>query len=139
VKIVLDTNVLVSGLLNPYGPPGQIVQMVATGEICLCFDARIFAEYRDVLLRPKFDFRAAHVDAILEQIRAAGASVASHPLTGRLPDRDDEPFFEVAIASAADYLVTGNLRHYPARLRSGVALVSPAQFVEAYRHHKPRI
>jgi uncharacterized protein len=133
MRIVLDTNVLVSGLLNPYGPPGQIVRMVAAGEILLCFDARILAEYRDVLLRPKFDFRVEHVDALLEQIRTAGVSAASQPLACRLPDRDDEPFLEVAVASAADYLVAGNLRHYPARLRSGIAVVSPAEFVDAYR------
>ena len=134
---MLDTNVLLSGLLNPYGPPGQIVQLVAAGEVSLCFDARIFAEYRDVLLRPKFDFRAEHVDALLEQIRAAGISAATHPLTCRLPDRDDEPFLEVAIATAADCLVTGNPRHYPVRLQFGVAIVSPAQFVDAYRTRRP--
>lgn len=67
MRIVLDTNVLVSGLLNPYGAPGQIARMVATGEISLCFDARILGEYRDVLVRPRFGFRAEHVDALLEQ------------------------------------------------------------------------
>jgi uncharacterized protein len=133
MRIVLDTNVLVSGLLNPYGPPGQIVRMVAADEILLCFDARILAEYRDVLLRSKFDFRVEHVDALLEQIRTAGVSAASQPLACRLPDRDDEPFLEVAVASVADYLVTGNMRHYPARLRFGITVVSPAEFVEAYR------
>jgi uncharacterized protein len=133
MRIVLDTNVLVSGLLTPYGPSGQIVRMAAAGEIPLCFDARILVEYRDVLLRPRFGFRVEHVDALLEQFRTAGMSAASQPLACQLPDRDDEPFLEVAVASAVDYLVTGNLRHFPARLRSGIAVVSPAEFVEAYR------
>ena len=48
MKVVLDTNVLVSGLLNPYGPPGRIVQLAAAGELQLCLDARILAEYREV-------------------------------------------------------------------------------------------
>ena len=64
MKIVLDTNVLVSGLLNPYGPPGRIVQMVAAGALQLCFDARIICEYRDVLVRPVFGFQAEHVEAL---------------------------------------------------------------------------
>jgi uncharacterized protein len=133
MRIVLDTNVLVSGLLNPYGAPGQIARMVAAGEISPCFDARILGEYRDVLLRPRFGFRAEHVEALLEQIRVAGVSAATHTLTNQLPDRDDEPFLEVAIASVAEYLVTGNARHFPVRLRSSVQVVSPVEFVEFYR------
>ena len=103
------------------------------GEISLCFDARILSEYREVLLRPRFGFRAEHVEALLEQMQAAGVSAATQPLTSQLPDRDDEAFLEVAIASAAEYLVTGNLRHYPLRLRSGIQVVSPAEFVEIRR------
>jgi len=133
MRVVLDTNVLVSGLLNPYGAPGQIARMAAMGEISLCFDARILSEYREVLLRPTFGFRAEHVDALLEQIRTAGVSAAVHPLKSQLPDHDDEAFLEVAIASAAEYLVTGNSRHYPARLRSGIQVVLPAEFVEVCR------
>jgi uncharacterized protein len=136
MRIVLDTNVLVSGLLNPYAAPGQIARMAAMGEISLCFDARILSEYRDVLLWPRFGFRTEHVEALLEQIRVAGVSAATHTLTGQLPDRDDEAFLEVAIASVAEYLVTGNTRHFPVRLRSGIQVVSPAEFVEIYRTGK---
>jgi uncharacterized protein len=133
MRIVLDTNVLVSGLLNPYGAPGQIVGLVAAGELSLYFDARIFSEYRNVLLRPAFDFRIEHVEALLEQIRSGGTSVAACPLSHRLPDHDDEPFLEVAISAAAEYLVTGNPRHYPVRSRGPIAVVSPAEFLEIYR------
>jgi predicted nucleic acid-binding protein len=52
MRIVLDANVIVSGFLSPYEAPGQLVQCVAVGEICLLVDARILAEYREVLLRP---------------------------------------------------------------------------------------
>jgi putative PIN family toxin of toxin-antitoxin system len=133
MKIVLDTNVLVSGLLNPYGPPGQIVAMVASGELSLCFDARILGEYRAVLLRPKFAFRPNHVEILLEQIQAVGESVAASPLPHPLPDRDDEAFLEVAVAAAAEYLVTGNPRHYSARRRGALQAVSPAEFLKIYR------
>jgi putative PIN family toxin of toxin-antitoxin system len=129
MKIVLDTNVLVSGLLNPYGAPGQIVQMLAAGAVVLCFDARILGEYREVLMRPAFRFPAGQIDALLEQIRAVGEPVSPEPCRQRLPDPDDEPFLEAAIAGGAAYLVTGNLKHYPVRRRQGVALTTPAQFV----------
>ena len=67
MTIVVDTNVLVSGLLNPYGAPGQIVNLIAAGELSLAFDARILGEYRNVLLRPAFSFRLGHVHALLER------------------------------------------------------------------------
>ena len=130
MRIVLNTNVLVSGLLNPYGRPGRIVQMAAAGELALCFDARIICEYREVLSRPVFPFRAEQIDALLEQIRAAGEPVAAQPLAERLPDPDDEPFLEVAIAASADCLVTGNPRHYPAKCCGGVRVIPPAKFLK---------
>ena len=133
MKIVLDTNVLVSGLLNPYGSPGQIVTLVAAGELSICFDSRILGEYRDVLLRPKFGFQVRHVEALLEQIHAAGKSVSALPLSRPLPDRDDEPFLEVALTASTDYLVTGNHRHYPTNLAADVQVMTPAKFMAIYR------
>ncbi len=133
MRIVLDTNVLVSGLLNPYGAPGLIVGLVASGNVSLCFDARILAEYRAVLARPAFGFRTDHVDALLEQVRSCGIAVAGLPLASRLPDHGDEPFLEVATAAEAEYLVTGNLRHYPARARGHIKVLSPTEFLQIYR------
>ena len=133
MRIVLDTNVLVSGLLNPSGPPGRILQMIAAGELSLCYDARILCEYRGVLSRPAFGFRADCVDALIEQIRTSGEPVAALPLRRRLPHRDDEAFMEIALAGVVEYLVTGNLRHYPAPVQSGIRVVSPASFIAAYQ------
>ena len=133
MKIVLDTNVLVSGLLQPFGPSGQIVLLVASGELVLCHDPRILAEYKDVLLRKKFHFDPERVEALLEQIRAIGIPVAPRPLATRLPDPDDEPFLEVTVAGRARCLVTGNLKHYPAEARHGAEVLSPRSFIELYR------
>ncbi len=133
MKIVLDTNVIVSGLLNPHGKPGTILQMVISKAVTICYDARIITEYRDVLLRPKFPIDEAEVDAILEQIEAAGHLVVTSPLPQNLPDPYDEPFLEVALAGGAECLVTGNIRHYPEDRRRGMKVVSPAEFVELYR------
>ena len=51
MRVVLDTNVLVSGLLSPYGSPGEIVRRLAAGELTPCLEVRILVEYREVLLR----------------------------------------------------------------------------------------
>ena len=133
MRIVLDTNVLVSGLLSPFGPPGEIVRMVSSGAVVLCVDARLLAEYDDVLARPKFGFDPDSVAALLDYIDFRSEVVVSAPLGQRLPDPDDEPFLEVAAACRADYLVTGNLVHFPPDVRVGVTVLSPAQFVEFVR------
>lgn len=136
MRIVLDTNVLVSGLLSPFGPPGEIVRMVSSGQITLGLDARILSEYADVLLRPRFAFDDDAVGALLDYVVFRGTMAAASPLPDRLPDPDDEPFLEVACACEAAFLVTGNLSHYPAALRQGVSIVSPAAFIELYREHQ---
>jgi putative PIN family toxin of toxin-antitoxin system len=130
MKIVPDTNVLVAGLLAPFGPCGDIVRMVSAGNLTLCLDARILSEYREVLERPKFDFDHDKVAAILDYIEHQGWTVAASPLSLSLPDPDDEPFLEVAVSGGADYLVTGNAAHFPPELCQGVAVVSPADFLK---------
>lgn len=133
MNIVLDTNVLVAGLLSPFGPCGEIVRMVSSGEPALCFDARILSEYNDVLKRPKFRFELDKVDVLLDFIAIRGEAVASSPLPEPLPDPDDEPFLAVAIAGRVACLVTGNRSHFPARLCQGVPLLSPREFLTHYR------
>lgn len=133
MKIVLDTNVLVSGLLQPFGVPGEIVRMVSSGVLELCYDSRILTEYYEVLIRPRFRFHLDHVEALLNEIKASGHVTAAVPLSKRLPDPDDEVFLEVAITGRAEYLVTGNLKHYPLSKREGIKVVSPAEFLDIYR------
>ena len=133
MRIVLDTNVLVSGLLSPFGPPGEIVRLVSSGAVTLCLDARILAEYDAVLARPRFGFDADSVAALLDYLDFASETGAAEPLAARLPDEDDEPFLEVALSCGADCLVTGNLAHFPAEARAGVAVLSPAQLIDQYR------
>lgn len=130
MKIVLDTNVLVAGLLSPFGPCGDIVRMVSSGNLTLCVDARVLSEYHGVLKRPKFQFDADRVASILDYIEHSSWAVSSAPLSASLPDPDDEPFLEIAISANADYLVTGNAVHFPPELRQGVKVVSPSDFLK---------
>jgi len=133
MKIVLDTNVLVSGLLTPFGPSGEIVRMVSAGELILYIDARILSEYETVLHRPKFKFDKDNISILLDFIRLYGQFVSSMPLKNRLPDPDDEPFLEVAIAGKVRSLITGNIVHYPPLSREGIKIFSPSEFLEFFR------
>lgn len=133
MNIVLDTNVLVSGLLTPFGPCGEIVRMLSSGEVTLSLDARILIEYQEVLDRPKFKFDKDKVAALLDHIEHRGVTVASSPLRQPLPDIDDEPFLEVAIAARAICIVTGNQVHFPTELCQGVRVLSPSDFLVFYK------
>jgi putative PIN family toxin of toxin-antitoxin system len=133
LRIVLDTNVVVSGLLSPFGAPGMVLRLVSDEAVALCLDARVIAEYATVLSRPGFDIDQADVASLLDAVVRTGEMAASAPLARRLPHAADEPFLEVAIAARADCLVTGNTRHYPENARAGVAVLTPAAFIEQYR------
>jgi putative PIN family toxin of toxin-antitoxin system len=133
MKIVLDTNVLVAGLLSPFGPCGEIVRMVSSGEVMLCFDALILTEYSEVLYRPKFGFDKDKVATLLDHIEHRGHTVASSPLRHSLPDPDDEAFLKAAIAGKAECLVTGNASHFPSKLWQGRKVLSPSEFLTFYK------
>ena len=133
MRVVLDTNVLVSGLLSPRGPPATIVGLVVAGTHQVCFDGHIMAEYREVLTRARFGFQRDDVDTVLSRLAATGIRVAPRPLPTTLPDPDDQPFLEVALAASADYLITGNGKHFPTSLCLGCDVVSPRDFIAATR------
>ena len=130
MRIVLDTNVLVSGFLSPHGPPGAILRSILAGSITLCLDERILTEYRDVLTRGRFAFASERVGAVLEFIEANGESVLAETLGVELPDPTDTMFVEVASAAGADCVVTGNRKHFPAERLEGVRVLLPRAFVD---------
>lgn len=136
--VVIDTNVLVAGLLSPFGPPASIVRLIASGELKVCYNAAILSEYETVLRRPRFQFSLQAVEDLLEYIRSYGISVSARPLLAPLPDPDDEMFLEVAASGRAECLVTGNLRHFPKKLRCGVQVLSPREFIEFFRAGEAR-
>lgn len=131
-RFVLDTNVLVSGILSEQGPPGWIVDLVAPGELQVVFDSGILAEYREVLARSELNLNPARVESLLAVITDLGLLVTALPWPTALPDPDDEPFLACAMAIAAP-LVTGNLRHFPEDCRFGVSVLSPRQFLDLLR------
>ena len=131
MKIVSDTNVLVAGLLSSFGPPAQVLQLLLAEKLRLCYDNRILTEYRDVLARPKFAFDGELVAVFLDFLEQAGELVVPTPWPAALPDADDAMFLEVAAAGKADYLVTGNLRHFPSLQRRGIRVATPAEFIGA--------
>jgi putative PIN family toxin of toxin-antitoxin system len=111
-RVVLDTNVLVSALLSPFGAPAKVGNMAVSRQLVPCYDGRILSEYHQVLARPRFRLDPAKVRRILDAITDNGMAFSSKPLHIPLPDPDDACFAEISEAANA-VLITGNLRHYP--------------------------
>ena len=115
-RVVLDTNVAVSALLNPRGLEALVLDLVFHGLLALCLTEPILAEYRAVLSRPKFrrlDRRT--VTRTLADLRAVATLVQPTRAVTASPDAEDNRFLECAEAASADFLVTGNRRHFPER------------------------
>ena len=130
MKVVLDTNLLVSGLLNPRGAPANILRLVLNESIDIVVDERILLEYESVLRRPKFSAVRKEADRVVKQIGFLAERVTAGPLKIRIPDPDDLPFMEVAQAARADAVVTGNERHFPSRACGRIKIWSPRELLD---------
>ena len=133
IRAVIDTNVWVSGLLSSRGAPAQIVDLALAGRIIPVVAPAILDECEEVLLRRELDLPPGDVRAVLSYLRLPGEHVI-HVDPG-IPERvcsdpDDDVFLSVATAGNADYLVTGNPKHFPRSPWRGVRIVSPASFLK---------
>ncbi len=124
IKVVIDTNILVSALLSPSGSPARVLDHVLNGNVVLCYDSRIIEEYHEVLLRPKFGFNQKAVKQIIDFMAYTGLSIVPTPISEAFEDEDDKVFYEVSRTAGA-YLVTGNSRHFPEE----PAVVAPNEFL----------
>lgn len=114
-RLVVDTNVLVSANLKPHGAEALVVRLALNRRLQLYLSPALLAEYEAVLRRPRFRFVPAEVDRFLAALTAAGILVRPTITRAASPDPDDNRFLECAEAASADFLVTGNRRHFPAR------------------------
>lgn len=128
MRAVVDTNVLVSGLMGTTGPPWQVVRAILAGQLRPVVCAEIVAEYRDVLPRPRLRIRAEHSAELLTLVEQVADWLAVPAYAGLppLPDPDDWPFFAAARVAACP-LITGNGRHFPAGL--GVEVMTAREWV----------
>ena len=131
IRVIIDTNVVVSAQLADEGHPASILDLAYTGKIQMFISPEVWAEYEEVLRRPKFQKFGLSpklvADALLD-IRTTSAAVHPKYKARKARDPKDNPFLAAAAAAGADYLVTGNTRHFPKSYRK-TRVVTPAEFI----------
>jgi putative PIN family toxin of toxin-antitoxin system len=128
MKVVLDTNVLVSALLSPNGLPAEILNFVLDGTLTIVYDNRILSEYKDVLHRKKFAFDAELIHILLDFFIQKGVFINALPLSIPFKDEDDKIFYEVFKSASIDFLITGNKKDFPKENN----IVTPKEYIDIY-------
>ena len=112
-KVVLDTNVLVSGAITRRGPNAIVMDRVAGNQLRLFVSAAILMEYEEVFARAELPLDRQRVRFARDLIRAKPTIVIPSMHLSVSRDEPDNRFLECAAAGDADHLVTGNKTHFP--------------------------
>lgn len=129
MKVVIDTNVVVSANLSDEGLPAAILDLAANKTILMFVSPAILAEYEAVLRRPRLNLSPTAVASSLAVIRNISRLVKPTRRLAAAADETDNRFLECAISAGADYIITGNARHFPERFE-GIRIVTPREFLD---------
>jgi putative PIN family toxin of toxin-antitoxin system len=129
MKVVIDTNVVVSANLSDEGLPAAILDLAANKTILMFVSPAILAEYGAVLRRPHLSLSPAAVASSLAVVRNISRLVKPTRRLAAAADETDNRFLECAISAGADYIITGNARHFPERFES-IRIVTPREFLD---------
>ncbi len=113
LRLVVDTNIVVSAALEPDGLQRTVLLLAITKPAQLHVSPALLTEYRDVLSRPEFQIRKELRHQLLQIIKRRAHTVTPARRLQVTSDLGDNIFLECADAARADYLVTGNTRHFP--------------------------
>jgi putative PIN family toxin of toxin-antitoxin system len=113
IKVVLDTNILVSALINEKGKPRKILNLFYDKEILVYYSDDIIEEYKDVLSRKELGINPEKVGKVINAVRKIGLRVEPVKSIFEMPDDSDRIFYDTAKLTSS-WLITGNIKHYPA-------------------------
>ena len=134
LRLVIDTNIVISAALKPDGLQRTVFLLAITKPARLYVAEEILAEYRKVLMRPEFRIRKGLRQQFLQLISRHSHAIAPSRRLHVTSDPDDNKFLECADAARCDYLVTGNLRHFPAFWKK-TKVISPRNFISLVAPH----
>lgn len=137
LRLVIDTNVLVSAALKSEGLQRTTFLLAITKPARLYVSPPILEEYAEVLSRPELSIRKGLRLQLLQFIKNRGHLVTPSRRIEVTSDPDDNIFVECADAARADYLVTGNRRHFPLFWKN-TKIITPREFVTLVAPHLTR-
>ena len=127
IRVVIDTNVLVSALLTSGGLPEAVINLAISGEVQWFASESVLAEYEEVLKRPRLAIDSGKAADAMARILATVSVVSPAVRVTAASDAD----LECAEAAQAPYLVTGNIRHFP-EVWKETRIVTPREFIDAW-------
>ncbi len=134
-KVILDTNVIVSALISSAAPSRIVYELVLTERVEHCLSEEVFAEYVEVLNRDKFvkylNFKLK-AEIVLSKIKEVSTFYQTGPALTLLKDTSDNKFLELAAASAADFLITGNTLDFTITEFECTKIMSPKSYWDNY-------
>lgn len=128
-RIILDTNVLVSALHSSNGKESLVLRLALSGAFRIGVSTAILSEYREVLERPRFKFSRHKIDALFLQFEVQAKLVDPARILEISPDESDNRFLECAEMFDAEFLITGNKRHFP-EVWKRTKIVNAREFLE---------
>jgi putative PIN family toxin of toxin-antitoxin system len=134
LRLVIDTNVLISAAIKPAGLQRTVLLLAVTKPARLYVSRPILEEYREVLGRPELRIRKGPRQQLLQLIKNHSYPVAPTRRLEVASDPDDNKFLECAEAARADYLVTGNQKHFP-RFWKKTKIITPREFISLTAPH----
>jgi uncharacterized protein len=134
LRLVLDTNIVVSAALKPEGLQRTVLLLALAKPARLYISTEVFKEYRVVLARPEFHIRKGLRQRFLQLIRKNAHSVEPTRRLQVTTDPYDNMFVECADAARADFLVTGNVRHFP-RYWKRTKIITSREFLSVVAPH----
>jgi uncharacterized protein len=134
LRLVIDTNVVVSAVLKPEGLQRTVFLLATTKPARWYVSGPIMEEYSAVLARPELKIRKSLRLQVIQLIKNHTYSVTPSQLPQVTTDPDDSIFLECADAARADYLVTGNQRHFP-RFWKKTKIIDSREFLNIVAPH----
>jgi putative PIN family toxin of toxin-antitoxin system len=134
LRLVIDTNIVVSAALKPDGLQRTVLVLAMTRPARLYVTKTIIAEYREVLSRREFSIRRGLRRQLLQLIKNHSQLVHSARALQVAKDPDDNKFLECADAARADYLITGNQRHFP-KFWKKTKVITSREFISIVAPH----
>ncbi|MEI6680687.1 MAG: putative toxin-antitoxin system toxin component, PIN family [Mariniphaga sp.] len=135
-KLVIDTNVLVSALIQRNYPFFIVYHCILENIVEVCISDELFEEYLDVLYRPKFskypDF-LVKAESVLAQIESKATKFFPKERFEIIDDKNDNRLLELAYESNADFIITGNTNDFVMNIFKGTRIVSPKDYWDSYR------